>query len=599
MIKLISLTAKNFLSYKHLNLSLIDRGLVLISGKNTSGKSSIPSAISWCLFGKTIKGLTGDNIVNWDENQDCMVEVNLTKPTIPISSQGYHNIIIRRWRLDSDRGNKVEVEVDGNLVSGRQTDVQATINELLRTDFKTFINSTLFSQGLVKYLAEETDKGQREVFKKFLSLGDFDQAAERAAGQYTALDESITTAKQNWSNIKDKHIFLSETFERNQAYFEAYEEKRQGKISLLRANLGSLEKPQVPTLGEFDENVYVRLNETLALKIQDKTASQISKAQCDERIRQRRDSYKSFSTLEGRCPVCRQNIDSDTMGRHLQELSDQLRDEQQRGKDIDSRIATLDGEIQQLQQKQVKLQEMERINTQLTSDYEQKYQNYKRECQLTQAQIDELTPENPYEQTIQDLQIQLDKLPNIQSLEKEITGMEDSLVYLDYIKEMFKPRGIQAYVIEHSFEFLNTKVNEYLRELTNGEISMEFVPQKELKKGGFREEITLRFEKHGRDIVYENLSDAERAGTHIAIIFALHSFAISQGVSNFDFLFLDEILDLSLDEMRSENLNGLLQNLNREIASIFVISHKSEIKSAFPMTWEVTIEDGESSIGGD
>jgi DNA repair exonuclease SbcCD ATPase subunit len=66
--------------------------------------------------------------------------------------------------------------------------------------------------------------------------------------------------------------------------------------------------------------------------------------------------------------------------------------------------------------------------------------------------------------------------------------------------------------------------------------------------------------------------------------------------SGIDFLLLDEVLDLSLDETGQEALVALLGELARDVSSIFVISHKQFIKEHFNKNLVVVKKKGESRI---
>ena len=84
MIRLLSLTAKNFMSFEDLKVDLRKPGLYLISGQNDrggdsngSGKSSIFGAISYCLFGRTPKGVAGQDVVRWGSTASTEVELAL------------------------------------------------------------------------------------------------------------------------------------------------------------------------------------------------------------------------------------------------------------------------------------------------------------------------------------------------------------------------------------------------------------------------------------------------------------------------------------------------------------------------------------------
>ncbi|GAI86651.1 unnamed protein product [marine sediment metagenome] len=65
MIDFTYLFLTNFMSFKKASLPLADQGLVLIEGSNLdsdasdsngSGKSALTEALTWCLWGKTVRG---------------------------------------------------------------------------------------------------------------------------------------------------------------------------------------------------------------------------------------------------------------------------------------------------------------------------------------------------------------------------------------------------------------------------------------------------------------------------------------------------------------------------------------------------------------
>jgi DNA repair exonuclease SbcCD ATPase subunit len=564
-----------------------DRGLVLISGQNTAGKSAIHSAITWCLFGKTAKGLSTDDVVNWDAGENCHVEVWLDDG---------RDIKVRRWRLDDDRGNDVEMEINGTPFLGRQTDVQESINTALRTNYTLFVNTILFSQGNIKYLAEESDRNQRALFKKFLNLSEYDEAAEHADSILKTTKEEMDATKDEITKITERREILHEMLSRNMEESRDYQENKGAKIRLLESDVAGLQKPEPPEQTQISEEEYEELSKAIAVKTDDKMAASATEAKCNERIHSWNEDLSNIQSLKGRCPLCRQDISTDTMERHVHELEHSIRHESAVLEGARRRISEIDGELQDYTRKQAAISDVLRRNDQLVQEYAVASQGYISRKDNLESRIAELKgTDNPYLGNARSLKKQLAELPNTSILEKKYEALHEKLIYTEFIKELFKPKGIQSYIIEQSFDFLNKRVNEYVSSLTS-DITMEFEPLRKLKGGGFKEEITIKYYKKGRDITYEHLTDAERVCTNIAIIFALHDFANYKGVSCFDFMFLDEVLDISLDEVRVENLTHLLHAVSKYTPSVFVISHREELKSSFTDIWEVSIENGESSV---
>ena len=62
MLKFIKIIIEGFASYEGYNeLDLCPNSAVVIKAPNGSGKSTIFSSLVWCLYGKTIKGVSDVN----------------------------------------------------------------------------------------------------------------------------------------------------------------------------------------------------------------------------------------------------------------------------------------------------------------------------------------------------------------------------------------------------------------------------------------------------------------------------------------------------------------------------------------------------------
>lgn len=135
---------KNFLSYGNVWQTLqFNNGLNIIQGfiaetgkSNGSGKSSITELIPFALFGKTIKNINKDKIVNWYNGKNCEVRLHFTVDDIQYK-------IIR-----GIKPNKFELWVDGieRKKPASVNDFQSEIeSEVIGMDFKTFQNLIYFS----------------------------------------------------------------------------------------------------------------------------------------------------------------------------------------------------------------------------------------------------------------------------------------------------------------------------------------------------------------------------------------------------------------------------------------------------------------------
>jgi len=127
MFQVDKLIIENFLNHRNTVVPIANQGLVLVSGKNGSGKSALYEAIVWCLFGKTVRGSRVDHVVNDITGKDCKVTIEGSICSKPI--------LISRFRKHSIAGNDLVVVYDGKNLTGNASEIQRQLEELLRLDF--------------------------------------------------------------------------------------------------------------------------------------------------------------------------------------------------------------------------------------------------------------------------------------------------------------------------------------------------------------------------------------------------------------------------------------------------------------------------------
>ncbi|MCK5726924.1 MAG: AAA family ATPase [Thiotrichaceae bacterium] len=141
-----SLVAKNFRKYKHLEIKDIpEKGLILVSGNNESGKTSIADALSFTLFGRTF--LTNENnaakLVCWGEKSTTVELRFLSKErpyllTRTVSKEG--NVAASFTDIDKDKVlafNPVEVEKVLKKVLGYSYDTFSDSYYLVQRELST------------------------------------------------------------------------------------------------------------------------------------------------------------------------------------------------------------------------------------------------------------------------------------------------------------------------------------------------------------------------------------------------------------------------------------------------------------------------------
>jgi exonuclease SbcC len=135
--------AENILKYAHLKISNIpSQGLIAISGRNESGKSTIGETLCFALFGRTYALEANDpmKLIKWGESS-CSISVDFA-----IKSSQHYRVV----RYLDDEGNQgarlTSVSKDGLVLAKGADQVDAAIAELLGFDYDEFIESFYLAQ---------------------------------------------------------------------------------------------------------------------------------------------------------------------------------------------------------------------------------------------------------------------------------------------------------------------------------------------------------------------------------------------------------------------------------------------------------------------
>jgi DNA repair exonuclease SbcCD ATPase subunit len=138
-------------------------GVVLIEGENKdakcsvgSGKSAILEAVTYGLFGSTIRKSNEQSLVNAQRKKKLVVRVTVND-----------NVVIERGR----RPTTLTVHIDGkNCTKDNARATQRFIEEYLNINYKVFLASTVFGQKNNTDFLSASPDDKREMLKNFLNL---------------------------------------------------------------------------------------------------------------------------------------------------------------------------------------------------------------------------------------------------------------------------------------------------------------------------------------------------------------------------------------------------------------------------------------------
>src|SRR5579859_5144991 len=173
-----SLKLHNFTAYgphtPELDFRLLT--LVVLSGNNGAGKSSVLDAITWCVWGWSRAGDNADRLVRLGENEmwvEFSFELEETHYTIVRSrkTKGVGSTSLQFF-AGADRKN--------NLTEGTIRATQEKIINTLHLTYDTFVNSSYLRQNHADEFTIKGPNDRKKILADILGLDRYDQLEEQA-----------------------------------------------------------------------------------------------------------------------------------------------------------------------------------------------------------------------------------------------------------------------------------------------------------------------------------------------------------------------------------------------------------------------------------
>jgi DNA repair exonuclease SbcCD ATPase subunit len=586
---------------------LFKEGLYFISGNNLiggdsngSGKSAILSGICWAIFGRTQNGLTSE-VKQWSSKKDPRVTLVLWDIGV------CHDYAITRTSLT------IDFQIDGEKVKGLKSEVQAQILKALNTDFLTFVSCDMFTKGQVDFLADSGDAAKKKLFKAVLGLDRIDKAYKFCKDKINEHEKIAQDIENSLSiNIFKLNTYREEVI-RDQSLVTREAEEKEKRIEYIQQSTSAL-KPEPVSRLELDKIVNTikgleneGYSEQLAEVQEQKTSLHSLLCTVDTKVEEIDSRIKNLGRIEVECPTCGSTIGDDNEG--YKKLLDKLPRER---KTLSNKRTKVGEQIENL------IEHENRINGCIAV-----HNNLKKQHMKAEWEYDEYTKQlDHYTKMIANQQEEIENIRNspmmyekmIEETEEKIVSLENdirvdrdtfeiykkAIDHWSYLSWVFSRQGVVGHIVDRSFKRLETLTNRYLKSISKEEFVINISPQRELKSGEFKEEIDISVFVDGEKRKYDSLSSGQRQRINVAMLVAIYMWCREIGSNPFDFMLLDEVLDLSLAERGQEDVCGFISSMLKDISQIIVISHRDGMQSeTYKEIHVVRDKNGISSIKGE
>lgn len=278
-------------------------------GANGAGKSTLWDALSWCLFGQTLRGLRGKDIRPWgDEGASPRVEFQFERGG-------------EFYRIARSQKPNIVMLYNGFNREGESIG-QARVEELVGLNFTLFANTIVQAQFGESFL-DLTPQRKLDFLSAALSLNVFEDASKQAKADAAEQAASVTEAEKNTSAKASALDEVRNTRQASQAKIvELRRARRESEpaedgASELREELARLEDHARTLKAEMAENAEaLNMAAREISKLQRaKTKATAADARARERFRSAerkvdslRGSLRAVKRLSGSCPTCHTKV---------------------------------------------------------------------------------------------------------------------------------------------------------------------------------------------------------------------------------------------------------------------------------------------------
>lgn len=613
-----TLTIQNFLSIKSAKINLSNRGLVLIEGvneddpsakSNGSGKSSIVDAISWCLYGKTARGVSTDDVINRQAKKDCFVEIkcesNEWEYAIARGRKTSMGNFFTVFKNDLDDGKSGK-----EITKGTMAETQTLVEEVIGCPYEVFIASVYCGQEAMPDLPSMTDKKLKALIEEVIGINKLQKAYEQVNEKYRKADEHLALLERDQNALNDQFTMLGkmvEDYKRKQ--IEQQEENEVQKARLLEAIENCEQKAKeaeakkeadkgtIAVLTEQIEKTSKMLNEMSKKQNEIQVArkkyenanqkmlmSKVNAERLASEARLKVEAFKKIGEKIGTtCSECgkiytQEDIaPASTLARAsamamVEEAKKAKAQYERLVVECNTAKKELDG-YQLIESaiadwsKRLMILEMDR-STHLSkqyNDYSSHIENYKKTLESLKR--------DTYESIIADHKERMSAVKQlIVDKQAEIEEAKNNLTVFAELKKVFGSAGVRAHILDTITPLLNDRTARYLDILSDGKLSAVWTTLSMTKKGELRENFNISVKNAVGGGSFESLSGGEKRKVRVACCLALQEVVASRATKPIELFIADEV-DHALDESGVERLIGVLTEKAETCGSLFVISH--------------------------
>lgn len=611
MLKFKKVYAENYMSISKVELELDNQGLVLIEGindtnetfqSNGSGKSTLLSTVTYALYGATPSGLKADAVINKEVKKGLAVILEFEKDGIPYR--------IERYRKHKKYKNLVRFfQGENDLTQKSVADTDSKILDVFGIDYLTYANSIMYGQGNVEIFATATDKGKKQILENLADIGVYRYAqdvakkrAQQANAQAEELNRQYLAKKYDRDNLTSLYMSALSQYENTAKLLERTKEELSKAEEVVEERSKELDyhtKQTTTEVATIREQMNKLVSPENATEVDKKVDEQYSNVTRLEQAKQQnlatitklQQDLASVQTNTN-CHLCGALLSPEHREQELQRIQAEIVEKQGFITKIDSALAVYTPLLEEARAEQA-------IMRKAIQEYTGDYQRLSNEINTLLGNLNTL--KNNLDSAVREVDSKQDMINQLKAvpkpeydkqtekvLDEELAKInekieelrEEERQYNIIAQEVFSNKGIRSEVLDLVTPFLNERANHYLSILSGSDIEINFSTQTEKADGSLSDKFDLEVINGSGGNTYQANSEGEKKRIDLAISFAIQDLVQSKANIAVNLGLYDECFD-GLDAIGCENVIRILKERQKNISSIFVITHSENLKPLF------------------
>ena len=541
-----SVSMRGVLNHEESSIVFPKTGLVVITGPNGGGKSTIIEAVALCLWGKTLRGTEA-----WS-GENGWVEVLCADGLRVRRERRKGKVSLSFSTLDED-GNRQPADTYETM-----TKAQDALEKIVGP-FDVWRRSQVFSSADAAHFTLATDAERKRLLESILGINRFDAALDACRDDLRIAQGEL---QRTLSTVQlDEEKLASEKRRRDEA-----------KAALDEAGGSDTDPVKLEAEAKRLKALYLKASQDVhdvRKRIGAARESGAATRSTINALQKVLDRIKSDL-----CPTCNQKITS--------KMRDDLR---KRSEQEESKLAAITASnVELLRGQEAELEELEeevealaaRVRTAELALYGARQSTGARErfAAILKESLD----------AIAELAV------GTAERKKKVDVTTAEVALLKAVERVLGTKGARAHVLGKALSGLEGVANAWLGRIADPGTSLKISAYTEKKSGGVTDAISIEVLGYGNGLGYRASSGGQRRRIDVSLVLAIGEVAgAAHGIEG-GTLFTDEVFD-ALDDQGVQLVAGALREL-AEKRCVVVIAHNATLVEALDgvadMHWEVS-----------